>query len=97
MLEIKKKFLRFLFTLEILLFGCNYVLGGHGMVYLLRLHKEIEIIEQEINQLDTETSSMADRITAWHSHPYFKEKEARERLQMARSQDTIYYVSSGEL
>lgn len=93
MKEFKKTMLRFFFTLELIVFTAVYFFGAQGIQHAWRLNKEIGLIDQEITELTQETKSINDRIVAWHSHSYYKEKIAREQLQMARPWEEIYYIT----
>ena len=97
MLELKKKMLRMFFTLELVIFTGMYFFGAQGLAHAWRLNKEVSAVDYEVAMLETENQGWRDRLLAWEQHPYYKEKEARVQLQMAKPQEQIYYIVPKEL
>lgn len=50
-----------------------------------RLAHSTELLVEEIKKLENETQQ-------WEQNPFYREKVAREQLQMARPTDEVYYV-----
>lgn len=92
MINLKKTMLRLFFTLEMIAFTGVYLFGAQGVYQIWRLKKDIDGIQAEIDDLSGQTTELNDRIVAWHNHCYYKEKIAREQLQMARATDEVYYI-----
>ena len=90
---IKRRFLRIFLVLEVIVFAGFYVLGPHGLRAQRKLEHENTELKNETELLKQELHSLSNTIAQWHAHPFFKEKIAREQLQMARKGDQIYYVS----
>ncbi len=88
----KKLLLRLFFTAEILLFGWFYYYGVRGIVAVQELKAENNEIAVQVADLQNEIDAVDAQIIAWNSDPYFKEKIAREQLQMARDGDEIYVI-----
>lgn len=88
----KKLLLRLFFTTEILLFGWFYYYGVRGIVAVQELKAENKEIAVQVASLQNEIDAVDAQIIAWNSDPYFKEKIAREQLQMARDGDEIYVL-----
>lgn len=93
MKHIKKISMRVFFGIEIILFGYIYVFGSHGIRNLLIIEQEKIQLNQEITTLQAEVASLSNTIAQWDSHPFYKEKIAREQLQMACKNEEIYYIS----
>ena len=91
--EYNRMIFRIFFGIELLLFSIIYLFGTHGVKALHKLHQENEQLEQEISGLRSQVQTIEHDIEAWNSHLFYKEKVAREQLQMAREDETIYYVS----
>jgi cell division protein FtsB len=89
----KKIIMRCLFVGEIGLFAWTYVYGRQGIFYLQTLAQENRVIESEIEQLRTELVEQEKEMLKWEEYPFYKEKIAREHLQLAREQDEIYYLT----
>ena len=92
MKEIKRKLLRIFFVLEIVVFTGAYFFAPQGLCAINRLKQENEQVVVEINDLRAEIAILENTIAQWHSCSFYKEKIAREQLQMARKGDRIYYT-----
>ncbi len=77
---------------EICIFFGVYFFGVDGILTLHSLQNDNVKLENEITQLQSEISSLQRDITAWESDPFFKEKVARELLQMARQSEEIFFI-----
>lgn len=88
----KKFFLRLFLIGEITLFGWFYYYGVRGVVAVQELKAENDEITQQVASLQNEIDTVNAQIIAWNNDPYFKEKIAREQLQMARDGDEIYVI-----
>lgn len=86
----KKGLLRLFFTAEIIIFSWFYYYGSRGVCSVQGLDQENCQLTQNIAELKQEIEEVDYQIIAWNSDPYFKEKIAREQLQMAYSFDEIY-------
>jgi len=93
MKNIKKICMRTFFGLEMILFGGIYLFGPHGMRALMSIEQEKEVLVQEIAGLQADVNGLEQSIVLWDAHPLYKEKIAREQLQMACKNDEIYYIS----
>lgn len=77
---------------EVIVFGALYIYGSHGMKSLNALRDEVTVANAQVVSLQEEVTSLEKELNAWQHHPFYKEKIAREQLQMARAGDTIYYL-----
>ncbi|MCX5922660.1 MAG: septum formation initiator family protein [Candidatus Dependentiae bacterium] len=92
MKEIKRKILRIFFALELLVFTGTYFFAPNGFCAVTQLQEENQQLVAEINLLRADVYGLEHTIVQWDAHPFYKEKIAREQLQMARKGDQIYYV-----
>jgi cell division protein FtsB len=90
----KRAIFRFCFMFEVLIFVYVYLFGAQGMQVLHSIEQENGALEKNIQYVRTEIAQLNQQILAWQSEPFYKEKVAREQLQMARKGDVIYYLSS---
>lgn len=90
----KRTMLRIFFVLEVFVFVGVYFLGPSGFQTMIRLERENQEIEKEINGLSDSVISWEQKILVWQSDDFYKEKIAREQLQMARSGDEVFYLKS---
>jgi len=93
MKHIKRIALRVFFALEITGFAGSYLFGEHGLPALRALSKEIVELERDISVLSGEINDLDGAIVR-QADPFYKEKIAREQLQMARKGDQIFIIGS---
>ena len=93
MKTMKKTFLRIFFSVEIVVFLCINLFGPHGIKAFIQMHEKNIKIKQETVQLKGMIATLDQDISAWHDNSFYKEKIAREALQMARRDEQVYYVS----
>ncbi len=85
--------LQLLLIAEGCIFVYVYLYGNNGMYALQQLHNENEQLEQNIDQLSQQVTQLEHEITVWEINDFYKEKVAREQLQMSRKDDEIYYIT----
>ena len=90
----KKTIFRMFFVIEIFIFVGVYLFGGNGLQYLACLKKENYKLYDQVVALKHEIVKLEKDIVDWNSNDFYKEKIAREKLQMARKGDQIYFLSS---
>jgi len=91
MKTIKQMVLRLFFVLEIFVFVWMYLFGAQGVSALHALQEENYILEHQIQDMRADLHKLDQYIAMWEHEPFYKEKIAREQLQMVRRGDTIYY------
>lgn len=91
-MTVKQLILRIFFGAEILFFAWTYFLGPQGMYALWALDGESQKVIAQNQQLEQEVARLSKRVAAWKGSPFYKEKYAREKLQMAYPDDEIYYI-----
>lgn len=90
---LKQKIIQLFFVIEVMVFAGVYLFGAQGIQALLRLKRDNNELDKEIKALQTEVAHLEQQIDVWNAHPFYKEKIAREQLQMARPDDQIYYLT----
>lgn len=94
MIQVKKIAMRLFLVLEMFAFGYVYVCGKNGL-QSLRKHKiTVTDLKKNIVQLNQEVASLEHEIHVWQSDDFYKEKVAREQLQMARRGDELFYIGA---
>ena len=87
----KRYIFRVLFVAEIIGFLCMHMFGPQGIQVFQKLADENAVIERSIQRVRLEIAQLNKQITACKSDSFYKERIAREQLQMARKDDLIYY------
>jgi len=93
-MKLKKIFFRFALCMEMAAFGYMYLYGKNGLQLLQQQKKELELLQMQIVQLQKETDLLEADIYVWQTNDFYKEKIAREQLQMARKGDKLFYIGS---
>jgi len=93
MLMVKQRLLQLVLVAEGCLFIYVYLYGGNGFYALQELCNENKQLEQKIEQITEEIVQLEDEITEWGMNDFYKEKVAREQLQMSHKDDEIYYIT----
>jgi cell division protein FtsB len=85
--------LKWLLVVEFTMFLSVYFFGPHGMQLLYSMEKENNVLENTIQKLNNEITELTTEIALFEQYDFYKEKIAREQLQMARKGETIYVYS----
>lgn len=93
MKHLKRIVFRIFFVSELVFFIGIYIFGPSGIKSLLQVQNENEHLKTEIVALQQEVTGLERNIAQWHTRPFYKEKIAREQLQMACKDEEIYIVS----
>ena len=88
-----QKILGIVLAIEIGLFGLYYLLGPMGTQYLQKIQHDQQELQTEKESLSKQVNALAQELNSWQKTDFFKEKIAREKLQMSRPGDKIYYLS----
>jgi cell division protein FtsB len=91
--KIKRALFRTFFALEAVIFMGTYLFGAQGIRVMRQLTAADHKLDQDIAAISHEIDQLNNEIVAWQSDDFYKEKVARERLHMARKNETIYYIS----
>ena len=86
----KKSIKRFLFLLLAVFVVYSFLSGPYGFLRLVSLFKEKQEVKLEIKELEAEIMDMEQRKEKLENDSFYLEKEAREKLGMARKDEKIY-------
>ena len=89
----KKIILRVFLAGEIIFFVIMYVVSPEGLTAVQNKKLENKQLASRVETLTEEIKKLEDEIKRWETNPFYREKVAREQLQMARPTDEVYYVS----
>jgi cell division protein FtsB len=89
---LKHKTLWFIFFISLeLAFGARYLVAGkYGLRAYQTVVAEKKQLEDAIDMLTHEIALYEQEIYAWQNYPFYKEKAAREQLQMCYADEIIY-------
>ncbi|MCL4229181.1 septum formation initiator family protein [Candidatus Dependentiae bacterium] len=85
--------IRYLLYTEMIVLGVFYIGSPHGVQSVTRLAHECEDVEQQVLNVKRDIATLELEVDQWESEPFYKEKIAREQLQMARKNEVIYHYS----
>lgn len=85
--------LRLLLCAEVVAFATLYFYGSYSVHTLTVVQEEAAAVERELQKTQCEVDQLEHELKHWKNHNFYKEKVAREKLQMARTGDIIYYVA----
>jgi len=88
----KRTMMKIFFAIEIVFFIGVYLFGGNGLQYLSYLRSENKALFCDVEHLKKEVDALEKQIAEWTSNDFYKEKIAREKLQMSRKGDEIYFL-----
>lgn len=88
----KKGIMRLIFAAEIFLFALFYYYGAHGLRVVNQLKQENQLLELQMAQVKQEIALLEQEINTWRTEPFYKEKLAREQLNMSRDDEEIYLL-----
>lgn len=94
MKELQRAVFYIFFSLEIVLFIFFYIFGTHGTRALYYLQEKNVVLRNENESIKAEILKLEYICGTDACSSFYKEKIARERLQMARSDDIIYYLDT---
>ncbi len=88
----KRVILRVFLGLEIVVFLFFYCISPNGLPLLKKREQENQAIQERIALLEKDIKSIEQEIDEWGADPFYKERIAREQLQMARPDDEVYVI-----
>jgi cell division protein FtsB len=91
---LKKTIVKAFLLSELILFTYLYLFGTNGIKSLKNQEVIIGGLMQELHQYEKEIGELEKEITIWKTDEFYKEKIAREQLQMARKDDKLFYIGT---
>jgi len=92
MARAKKLFMKVLLVVEMSMFGYLYFCGTNGIRALQKQKMIVVNLQKNITQLKGDIDQLEHEMYAWQTDDFYKEKVAREQLQMARKGDELFYI-----
>jgi len=89
----KRIVLRVFLIGEIVFFVTMYLVSPEGLTSVQNKKLENKQLASQIETLTEEIKKLENETQQWEQNPFYREKVAREQLQMARPTDEVYYVS----
>lgn len=86
----KKTIKRFLFLLVAVFLVYSFFAGPYGFLRIFSLLKEKKELKLEAKKLEARIMEMEQRKEKLESDSFYLEKEAREKLGMARKDEKVY-------
>lgn len=90
----KKIIMRLLLMVEMAALGYLYFFGTNGIEALQKQRGVVVNLEKNVVNLKHEIEQLEQEIYAWQTDDFYKEKVAREQLQMARKGDELFYIGA---
>jgi cell division protein FtsB len=82
-----------LLLLEVVGFSYTYFWGTQGIQVLWQAQAENKVAEEKNRVAEMQVAELVREVALWKTQPFYREKVAREQLQMCRKGDTVYYIS----
>lgn len=77
---------------ELILFGYFFVYGSHGVQSLNILKKTHQKSQRATQEMNNQIKELQALMQEWTEEPFLIEQTAREKLQMACPDDTVYFI-----
>jgi cell division protein FtsB len=78
---------------QCMLFIYVFIYGNKGWLTLRVLKQEVVQGAQAVDRCTEKIVQLKSEAELWATDPFYKEKIAREELQMARKGDEIFYIN----
>ena len=94
---ITKKTVGKLFVITLIIIISKIIINGeNGFYYLSRLKNENNLILDDIAKLENDKATKLAEINDLKTNPFYSEKIAREKMQMAHANDHIFLIVKNE-
>lgn len=93
MMLIKKKIVRSLVCLQLVAYAGFYYYGDQGLRQINQMKMANVGAGQRAAAVEQEIATYEHELAQWNDSAFYKEKMAREQLQMARSTDIVFYLT----
>lgn len=78
--------------LELCFFISYSIWGRHGLQSMRVLSEKNLVLEREIELVQRDIDKLTDELEDWEAYPFFKERHARQQLQMAQHDDEVFLI-----
>lgn len=93
MIFIKKNVARTFVCFELIIWSVFYYYGDQGMKQIQQMKVTNAHVQTQVVALQSDIAACQHELHQWNTFAFYKEKIARERLQMARSTDMVFYLT----
>lgn len=90
---IKKNKARLFVCCQLFVCALFYYFGHQGIRHIQKMRSANAHAQEQVVALQAEIVACEHELDQWSKFDFFKEKIARERLQMARSTDMVFYLT----
>ena len=91
-MKTKQIVMRTILMVEMVVFVHLYIFGKNGLQLLQVQKKQLQELQATAQTLHNDVELLEQEIFAWETNDFYKEKIAREQLQMARKDDKLFYI-----
>ena len=86
--QLKKIIVKLAFIIEVAF--CGFFFSKNFMqIYSM---KNVNLaLQKEVKKLNFDVDNLQGKVDEWNADDFYKEQQAREHLQLARSNEEIYY------
>ena len=91
-IDVRRMLTRLMFVGQVSICAWVYLFGAHGFSYLRSLKTSCQETECALVRKESEIARLQQEIIDWNVHSFYKEKMAREQLQMARKGEVVYLL-----
>lgn len=92
MKEMKRLILRIFLIVEVAGLTGWYIVGKSGLRAIRGAERYNKQLDTDINNLEKEIGMLKEELEERQKNPFYKEKIARQELQMAREDEEIYLL-----
>ena len=89
--KVKLKICGLFLSFEITVFMFVYFFGAYGVMVLSKIDRDNCFLEKEIIKIKKQNEVLEQEIVCWENDPFYKEKLAREVLQMGKKEEIVYF------
>lgn len=92
MTTIKQKVLRLLLIAEVFVVSGFYYFGANGLQAIFRMQEKNYALANDSVDARLRVQRLRELVKEWDEDPFYTEQHAREKLAMARDEETIYLI-----
>lgn len=89
----KNLLLKIILLIEISIFAFFYILGPNSIKIVYNLNEQNNRLLSKIDKLNLEIENLELQMKLFNNNSFYKEKIARELLQMAHKKEEIYILT----
>lgn len=94
--QLRTRALVLFFTVELCLITYYLLYSQQGAYAIWQTYQESLDAQARVVQLQQDIKKLEEQRVLWQHYPYYREKIARQQLNMARTTDTVFYIPKQE-